>query len=135
MKIRHRALLLCALAALAIPVFGLAAPAPPTVLGPTQILYVDADSIFYLRSADWWSGSVRHQEKLLLHSIRMEYWAKHLPADMRRVFEALDFPTGRVLLTPVGHTEEWWYYSQMGLPLRFRDGVLLNPDRFDELLQ
>ncbi len=133
--LRLRALLLCAMIALAVTASALAAPDPPTVVGPTQILYMDADSIYYLRSMEWWSGNVRHQEKLLLHSIRMQYWSEHLPPDMRRVFDALSFPTGRVLLTPVGHTEELWHYGQMDVPLRFRDGVLLNPDQFEAYLR
>jgi hypothetical protein len=137
--LRLRAPLLCAfaalaLAALALPLPGAAADGP-TVVGPTQILFMDADSVYYLRSAQWWSDSVRHQEKLLLHGIRMQYWADHLPGDMKQVFDALSYPTGRVLLTPVGHTEEWWYYGQMDMPLRFRDGVLLNPDQFDAYLR
>jgi len=33
----------------------------------------------------------------------------------------------------VGHTEEWWYYGVLAPPLRFRDGVLLDQDRFDAL--
>lgn len=127
--------LLCALAALAVPVFSMAAPDPTTVVGPSQILYADADTVFYLRSAQWWSGEVRQQEKLLLHSIRMQYWVDHLPQDMREVFDELGFPTGRVLLTPVGYTEEWWYYGQMDMPIRFRDGVLQNPDRFEAYLR
>lgn len=132
---RHRALLLAGLLALGIPAAAIAAPPPPTVVGPTQILYMDADTIFYLRSVQWWSGNVRHQEKLLLHNIRMQYWSEHLPPDMRHVFEELSFPTGRLLLTPVGHTEELWYYGQLDVPLRFRDGVLLNPDRFEAYLR
>jgi hypothetical protein len=133
--LRHLALLLCALFAVAAPALAPAAPPPPVVVGPSQILYADADTIFYLRSVQWWSANVRHQEKLLLHNIRMKYWSEHLPSDMRRVFEELSFPTGRVLLTPAGHTEEHWYYGQLDAPLRFRDGVLLNPDRFEAYLR
>lgn len=133
--LRLRAPLLCALAALALPLSGLAAPDRPTVVGPDMILYADADTIFYLRSAQWWSGNVRHQEKLLLHGIRMQYWSDHLPPDMAQVFDALSFPTGRLLLTPVGHTEELWYYGQMDVPLRFVDGVLQNPDQFEVYLR
>ena len=141
---RHRGLLLVALCALSVPFLGMAPgdPAPgaagsyqqPTVVGPTQILYMDADSVFYLRSAEWWSANTRHEEKLLLRSLRMKYWSEHLPADMRRVFLALGYPTGRVLLTPVGYTEEWWYYGPLDPPLRFRDGVLLDPDRLEAYL-
>jgi hypothetical protein len=106
---------------------------PPTVVGPTQILYVDADSVLVLRTREWWSGNVAHREKLLLHSIKMQYWRDHLPEDMRLVFDELGYPTGRVLLMPVGHTEEHWYYGPVGTPLRFRDGELLDRDRFDAL--
>jgi hypothetical protein len=108
-------------------------PPPPTVVGPTQILYVDADSVYFLRSQEWWSGNVRHQEKLLLHGLKMKYWRDHLPDDMRLVFDELGYPTGRVRLMPYGHTEEHWYYGPAGPPLRFRDGVLLDQDRFDVL--
>ncbi len=132
--LRHRALLLGALCALSTGLLG-ATPTPlraqPTVVGPSQILYVDADTVFFLRSLDWQSANARHQEKLLLHSLRMRYWRARLPVDMRRVYDALGYPTGRVLLTPVGHTEEWWYYGQLNPPLRFRDGALLDRDRFE----
>ena len=133
--LRHRALLLILLSALSVPLASTAAPPLATVVGPNQILYVDADSIYYLRSVDWWSKNVRHQEKLLLRSLRMKYWSEHLPSDMRSVFDQLGFPTGRLLLTPVGHTEEWWYYGQLGPPLRFRDGTLLDRDRFEAALK
>lgn len=106
---------------------------PPTVIGPTQILYADADTVLVLRTREWWSGNVRHQEKLLLHSLKMKYWRDHLPDDMRLVFDELGYPTGRVLLMPVGHTEEHWYYGAVGPPLRFMDGALLDRDRFDAL--
>lgn len=106
---------------------------PPNVVGPTQILYADADTIFFLRSKDWWSGAVPHREKLLLHGLRMKYWRDHLPVEMRVVFDTLGYPTGRVRHMPVGHTEEWWYYGALQPPLRFRDGVLLDRDRFDRL--
>jgi hypothetical protein len=130
--IRHRGLLLGALAALSVPFLGIAPP--PTVVGPSQIPYMDADSVYYLRSKEWWSGEVKHQEKLLLRSLRLKYWSEHLPSDMRLVFDKLGYPIGRVLLTPVKHTEEWWYYKLLDPPLRFRDGVLLNPDRFEAYL-
>ena len=105
----------------------------PRVVGPTQILYADADSVFFLRSKDWWSAAVPHREKLLLHALRMKYWRDHIPADMRVVFDELGYPTGRVIHTPIGHTEEWWYYGALQPPLRFRDGVLIDRDRFDAL--
>jgi len=142
----HRALLLGALAAASISVAGVtlaaetAAPygMPPspgqTVIGPTQILYMDADSVYYLRSQEWWSANVKHQEKLLLRGLRLRYWSEHLPPDMRLAFDALGYPISRVLLTPVGHTEELWYYGMLDPPLRFRDGVLLNPDRLEGYL-
>jgi hypothetical protein len=132
--LRHLAPLLGALA-----VIGLAAPASsepprPTTLGPTQILYMDADTVRILRTLEWHSANVRHQEKLLRNALRLAYWRDHLPPDMRQVFEELGYPTGRVLLTPIGHTEEWWYYDQLAPPLRFQDGALLDRDRFVELL-
>ena len=106
---------------------------PPTVVGPTQILYVDADSVLVLRTREWWSASVAHREKLLLYSLKMKYWRDHLPDDMRVVFDGLGYPTGRVILMPYGHTEEHWFYGPLGQPLRFRDGELLDRDRFDAL--
>ena len=130
---RHLALLLGALAA-SFSLLGAAPASSPyyrSYVGPDQILFADADSIYYLRSLDWHSKNARHQEKLLLTNLRMRYWRDHLPLDMRVVFDELGYPTGRVLLTPMGHTEEWWYYGQMQPPLRFRDGVLLDGDRFD----
>ena len=105
----------------------------PRVVGPTQILYADADTVFFLRSKDWWSNAVPEREKLLLHRLRMKYWRDHLPDDMRLVFDGLGYPTGRVLHTPVGYTEEWWYYGVLSPPLRFRNGALLDRDRFDRL--
>lgn len=108
-------------------------PAGTSFVGPTQILFADADTVFVLRSKEWWSGNTREQEKLLLHNIRMHYWLVHIPSDMRTVFDRLGYPTGRVMLTPVGHTEEWWYYGQLSQPLRFRDGELLDWDRLDQL--
>jgi hypothetical protein len=105
----------------------------PKVVGPTQILYADADTVFILRAKEWWSAAVPHREKLLLHGLRMKYWRDRIPADMRLVFDELGYPTGRVLHTPVGHTEEWWYYGTLQPPLRFRDGTLLDRDRFDAI--
>jgi hypothetical protein len=102
-------------------------------VGPSQILLVDADSVLLIRTLEWNSANVRHQEKLLLYSLRMMYWRDHLPSDMRMVFDWLGYPIGRVLHTPVGHTEEWWYYGTLDPPLRFRDGDLLDTDRFEAL--
>lgn len=135
---RHPAPLPGALCALAVAVtLALSAPAPARAevrhVGPTDILLVDADSVQILRTVEWQSMKTRHQEKLLLNALRMRYWRDHIPADMRRVYDELGYPTGRVLLTPVGHTEEWWYYGQLQPPLRFRDGALLDADAFDAL--
>ena len=105
-----------------------------TFVGPTQILLVDADSVLVLVTREWLSASVRHQEKLLRTSVRMAYWRDHIPADMRMVFDALGYPSNRVLHTPVGHTEEWWSYGLLDPPLRFRDGELIDTDRFEALL-
>ena len=126
------ALAVAALGFVLVPSFARSEP-PPTVVGPTQILYADADTVLVLRTREWWSASVAHKEKLLLHGLRMKYWRDHLPDDMRLVFDELGYPMGRVLLTPVGHTEEHWYYSAVGPPLRFLDGALLDQDRFDAL--
>lgn len=104
-----------------------------TFVGPTAILFADADTVLQLRTKDWNSAAVRQQDKLLLQSIRMRYWRARLPVDMRHVFEALGYPIGRVLQTPVGHTEEWWYYGPLDPPLRFRDGELIDTDRFEAL--
>lgn len=104
-----------------------------TFVGPTAILFADADTVLQLRTKDWNSAAVRQQDKLLLQSVRMRYWRSRLPADMRRVFNALGYPIGRVLQTPVGHTEEWWYYGPLDPPLRFRDGELIDTDRFEAL--
>jgi hypothetical protein len=112
----------------------LAADVATRFVGPTDILFADADSAFLLRSLAWHSAAVRHQEKLLLHSLRMRYWRDHIPSDMRRVFDALGYPASRVIHTPVGHTEEWWHYGLLDPPLRFRDGALLDGDRFEALL-
>lgn len=107
---------------------------PTTFVGPTQILFADADTVLFVRTREWQSAYVRNQEKLLLTSLRMSYWRRHLPADMRRVYDSLGYPVSRVLQTPVGHTEEWWYYGLLDPPLRFRDGELLDVDRFEALL-
>ena len=143
----HRGLLLGALAAVSIAVAGITPPAQgatpagmappygaPAAAGPSQFLYMDADSVYYLRSQEWWSANVKYQEKLLLRGLRLRYWSEHLPADMRLVFDSLGYPVSRVLLTPVGHTEEWWYYKLLDPPLRFRDGILLDSDRFEGYL-
>lgn len=133
---RHLAPLSGALAAVAVAVVLSSvspARAQTTFVGPTDILLVDADSVQILRTVEWLSAKTRHQEKLLLVSLRMRYWRDHIAPDMRLVFDALGYPTGRVLLTPVGHTEEWWYYGQLRPPLRFRDGILLDVDEFDAL--
>lgn len=130
--LRHPILPLAALAL----TFALAAPparAQMDYVGPTQILLIEGDSVAVVRSAEWLSAYTRHQEKLLLTSLRMRFWRDHLPSDMRRVFDELGYPSGRVLLTPMGHTEEHWYYGQLLPPLRFRDGALLDEDRFDAL--
>ena len=107
--------------------------AETSYVGPTDLLFMDADTVFLLRSKEWNSAAVRQQEKLLLHSLRMRYWRDHLPSDMRRVFDAIGYPIGRVIQTPVGHTEEWWYYGPLDPPLRFRDGELIDTDRFEAL--
>ncbi|TMQ48933.1 MAG: hypothetical protein E6K71_06270 [Candidatus Eisenbacteria bacterium] len=106
----------------------------PMYVGPTEILFADADSVYYVVSREWLSASVRHQEKLLRRAVRMAYWLKHVSKDMRMVFDALGYPTGRVLATPAGHNEEWWYYGELAPPLRFRDGALIDTDEFEALL-
>lgn len=111
-----------------------AADAPTDYVGPTRIFFVDADSVYLVRARRWNSTLVRDQEKLLLHALRMDYWRRHLPSDMRMVFETLGYPVSRVIHTPVGHTEEWWHYGLLDPPLRFRDGILLDSDRFEALL-
>jgi len=133
---RHLALLSGALATVAVALLLTGASlsrAETTLVGPTDILLVDADSVLIVRTIEWLSAKTRHQEKLLLISLRMRYWRDHIPSDMRMVFDALGYPTGRVLTTPVGHTEESWYYGQLRPPLRFRDGILLDVDEFDAL--
>lgn len=131
---RHPFLLAAALG-LAVALAGSPARAQTSYVGPTDILLVKADSVWIVRSTEWLSAQTRHQEKLLLTSVRMRFWRDHLPPDMRRVFEELGYPTGRLLLTPMGHVEEAWYYGQLQPPLRFRDGVLLDEDRFEALLR
>jgi len=106
----------------------------PTFLGPTRILLVDADTVLTLVTREWLSAKSRQQEKLLRHAIRMAYWLEHIPPDMRMVFDALGYPASRVIHTPVGHTEEWWYYGLLDPPLRFRDGELIDTDRFEKML-
>lgn len=143
--LRQHAMLLGALCVLSIPAAGSAATygaatpgatmyGAPTVVGPDMILFVDADSVYYLRSQEWWSANVKHQEKLLLRGLRLKYWSEHLPPDMRLVYKTIGYPVSRVLLTPVGHSEEWWYFKLLDPPLRFRDGILLDPDRFEAYL-
>ena len=132
--LRHLALAL-ALVCLSV----LAAPTPSAlaqekeVVGPSRIYFLDADTVRVLATKSWQSASVRHQEKLLHHALRLAYWRDRIPSDMRRVFDALGYPTGRVLSRPMGHVEEAWYYGQLSAPLRFRDGVLLDAARFDAL--
>ena len=110
-----------------------ATPDTPEIVGPSRIYYVDADTVFALVTKNWLSSAVRHQEKLLRTSIRLNYWRDHLPAEMRRVYNALGYPTGRVFASYMGRFEERWYYGQTMPPLRFRDGVLLDEDLFDKL--
>jgi hypothetical protein len=106
-----------------------------TYLGPTGILLVDADSVLTLVGREWASASTRHQEKLLRYGVRMAYWRAHISPDMRKVYDGLGYPLNRVIHTPVGHTEEWWYYGLLDPPLRFRDGELIDTDRFEDLLE
>jgi hypothetical protein len=132
---RHRGPLLCGLAALLFAVLGMAPPpGAPAVVGPTAILYMDADTVFFIRSQAWQSAETKQEEKLLLKALRFKYWSERLPPDMKLTFDTLGYPSGRVLLKPVGHTEEWWYYRMLDPPLRFRDGVLLDPDRYEAYL-
>lgn len=105
-----------------------------TFVGPSAILLVDADTVITVVTREWQSAATRNQEKLLRYGVRMKYWSEHLPPDMSAVYDALGYPCSRVLLTPVGHTEEWWYYGLLSPPLRFRDGELLDRDRFEDLL-
>jgi hypothetical protein len=143
--LRHAVLLLVAICALSIPRTTAAQsygygrptalpPGAPNVFGPSQILYMDADTVFFMRSQQWWSENVNHQEKLLLRALRLKYWSNHLPPDMRLVFDSLGYPMNRLMMKPVGHSEEWWYYGMLDPPLRFRDGILLDPERFEAYL-
>jgi len=95
---------------------------------------VDADTVLTVVTREWLSAATRHQEKLLRHGVRMLYWRAHISPDMRKVFDALGYPVSRVQRLPVGHTEEWWYYGLLDPPLRFRDGELLDTDRFEDLI-
>jgi hypothetical protein len=132
---RHLALLLGAVALLALGTPPARVFADPTTyLGPTRILFVDADTVLTLVTKEWLSASTRHQEKLLRHGVRMAYWRSHISPDMGKVFDGLGYPLGRVIHTPVGHTEEWWYYGLLDPPIRFRDGELIDADRFEDLL-
>jgi len=128
--------------ALLLGVLALLVSAPPskvfaqttTFVGPTRILFVDADTVLTVVTREWLCAATRNQEKLLRHSVRMRYWREHIPPDMRMVFDALGYPVSRVQRLPVGHTEEWWYYGLLDPPLRFRDGELLDTDRFEDLI-
>ena len=104
-----------------------------TIVGPSQIYYADSDTVLILATKEWISAATRHQEKLLRTALRLRYWREHIPADMRAVFDELGYPTGRVLTTPIGHTEELWYYGPLSVPVRFRDGVLVNPSQVEAL--
>ncbi len=132
--LRNLALALAAtcLAVLVLPIPSALAQ-PKEVVGPSRIYFVDADTVRVLATKSWQSDSVRHQEKLLRHALRLAYWRERIPSDMRLVFDELGYPTGRVLSRPVGHVEEAWYYGQLSAPIRFRDGVLLDVARFDAL--
>jgi len=107
--------------------------APPTIVGPARIYLIDADSVLARATKAFQSPAVRHQEKLLRTALRLQYWRDHIPADMGMVFDALGYPTGRVLSLPVGHQVEAWYYGQLQPPIRFRDGVLIDRDLFESL--
>ncbi|HEY6552338.1 MAG TPA: hypothetical protein VI669_03240, partial [Vicinamibacteria bacterium] len=108
-----------ALALALVCLYLLAAPAPSAlaqekeIVGPSRIYFIDADTMRVLATKSWQSASVRHQEKLLRYALRLAYWRDRIPSDMRRDFDALGYPTGRVLSRPVGHVEEAWYYGQL----------------------
>jgi hypothetical protein len=114
-------------------------PAPATggtrYVGPTMMLFGYSDSTWIRRADQWNTDSTNNYEKMLWTDLKMRFWHDHLPSDMRMVFDTLGYPTGRVLLTPVGHTEELWYYSQNARPLRFVDGALVNPAQFEAFQQ
>jgi hypothetical protein len=114
-------------------------PSPATgnykYVGPTMMLFGYSDSTWIHRADQWNTDSTNDYEKMLWTDLKMRFWHDHLPSDMRMVFDTLGYPSGRVLLTPVGHTEELWYYSQNARPLRFVDGVLANPAQFEAFLQ
>ena len=126
--------LLLSLAVLALLATAPALAQPTTYVGPTRILLVDADTVMTVVTREWLSASVRNEEKLLRYGVRLKYWSEHLPPDMRMVYDALGYPWGRILTTPIGHTEEWWYYGVRVPPLRFRDGALLDTERFEDML-
>ena len=133
--LRHLATTLLAVLFLAAPLLQAPGALAQTgeIVGPSRIYFVDADTVRILATKEWQSASVRHQEKLLRYALRIAYWRDRIPSDMRRVYDELGYPTGRVLSLPTGHTEEAWYYGQLSPPIRFRDGVLLNPDQVDAL--
>lgn len=134
--LRHHVPGLVAAFALATALVSAAPPAHAQthdVVGPTRILYADADTVRVLTTKAWQSAAVRHQEKLLRTALRLQYWRNRIPSDMRMVYDALGYPTGRVLSQPPGHQEEWWYYGQLMPPIRFRDGDLIDRDLFESL--
>ncbi len=113
-------------------------PPPPSpysyqwkYVGPVLMLFSYADTTWDQRSSQWNTDSTNDYEKMLWTDIKMRFWRDHISDDQRLVFDTLGYPTGRVLLTPVGHTEELWYYSQTSAPLRFVDGALRNPNQFE----
>lgn len=131
---RRLALLLGVLALLSSPPPSKVFAETTTFVGPTRILFVDADTVLTVVTREWLSAATRNQEKLLRYGVRMRYWREHIPPDMRMVFDALGYPVSRVQHLPVGHTEEWWYYGLLDPPLRFRDGELLDTGRFEDLI-
>jgi hypothetical protein len=114
-------------------------PPPPSpysyqwkYVGPTLMLFPpNADTTWDRRAAQWNTDSTNDYEKMLWTGLKMRFWRNHISDDQRLVFDTLGFPTGRILLAPVGHKEELWYYSQMAPPLRFVDGDLENPSQFE----